>query len=604
MRRTTTLAVTCAAVLVGVLVASDPARGQSLCPVTVPASVLAQIKDPTARSAAQTVSLTPEFIASNGGAAAMIMQLQQQIAETDRWIAQEEANQRQLGPGTTLGVSLGERQRALQMQRDSRTLSIAMIDMLRCHQSSQVAPRSRPPGAVGQDTRSADAAYEAAAILAECGEANSGWKADGTIKNSKGKNAGAYTICAVSVRGTLEPRESGSTALAGGGGTATVEQLVQQQRARQEAARAAAAAVTGTPDSVPFFGTVPGPASSVPGDLRGVVSTDPSGIDRVLDDVLSGSNGAPLSNECQSSVSSNQLSLDATGRQVQLTFTVSNPTSTACMVTFSGQLRNGQSILASLPSRSVSVPPGGINADDVIALSTPVQTTVAACARIEPTKRALLQKRDELTQQRTKVRQFARDSLHSLGKLRRVVGEQDYAEALLHVKSALNGIQLGLAVFGPAAGIAERGAVSAIDAAGTCVSGELVSFSATTASCTGDPGTVDSCVEDVVKNGEVWVMKTAACMATGTAEKLGHAASVMEILDTQLQLGELIERRDRTIAAVEGVVYNLQQFADRLDRLRDSTAIIDATIGPLEALCRSPKIQFTTTDVKSMVIRP
>ncbi len=211
-----------------------------------------------------------------------------------------------------------------------------------------------------------------------------------------------------------------------------------------------------------------------------------------------------------------------------------------------------------------------------------------------------MQRRDGLAQQRTKVREFARDSIISLGKLERVVGLQAWAEALLSVKQVINAGQSLLTYVAPALGIAERGAMSVVEAAGVCVMGELVNFSGgTTASCTGDPAAVDGCVEDVVKNGELWAMKTAACVAEGTAKKLGNAAALMEIVDTQVQLNDVMERRDRTLGVMKDVVDNVQQFADRLDRLRDSTAIIDATIGPLERLCRSPKLAFVTTDVKS-----
>jgi hypothetical protein len=113
------------------------------CPTTLPASLVASVRNPEARAAAQSFRVDAATIAQAGGLATMIAQLKGQIAADQATAAEEERNQRYLtqnGMGNDKRAADGRL--VLELMEDAGRLNTAMLQILECLSRSGAAGAS------------------------------------------------------------------------------------------------------------------------------------------------------------------------------------------------------------------------------------------------------------------------------------------------------------------------------------------------------------------------------------------------------------------------------------------------------------------------------
>jgi hypothetical protein len=78
-----------------------------------------------------------------------------------------------------------------------------------------------------------------------------------------------------------------------------------------------------------------------------------------------------------------------------------------------------------LPSRTMVIPVNGISMSESVKVPIPVETTTAACTAVEPIRRGLLERRDQISEKYRRIQQLGRDTLASRRELERAVGSLD-----------------------------------------------------------------------------------------------------------------------------------------------------------------------------------
>lgn len=299
-------------------------------------------------------------------------------------------------------------------------------------------------------------------------------------------------------------------------------------------------------------------------------------------------------NECDATASFEGLGLNDAGSTLTFTIKLAHSRTTPCTMTFDVVVRAGTVERARVPARTVTVPPDGLMLQESILLVVPVETSTAACDRIEPTRRALLDKRDQLAASRRMAASFADDTLARQRELERSVGLAQAGQAIIGVGALIDGIK---AAGGPQ--------LDAAFTAGECVAGNLAGFvGQAVASCT-DPRNPEACTNAVLEDGSAWAIKTVACAAEGASKSLDRVSAALDMFQAAGKINDLLtleEHRRRVVAAVSDLSGQMGIWRTKLSRMEQETAIVDSTLKPLEALCRSPQLQVTHTTVHSRAL--
>lgn len=115
------------------VVLTTASRAAAQCPTTLPPSLVASVRNPEARAAAQSFRVDAATIAQAGGLPTMIAQLKGQIAADQATAAEEQRNQRYLAQN-----GMGNDKRAadgrlvLELMEDAGRLNTAMLQILEC----------------------------------------------------------------------------------------------------------------------------------------------------------------------------------------------------------------------------------------------------------------------------------------------------------------------------------------------------------------------------------------------------------------------------------------------------------------------------------------
>jgi len=58
--------------------------------------------------------------------------------------------------------------------------------------------------------------------------------------------------------------------------------------------------------------------------------------------------------------------------------------------------------------------------------------------------------------------------------------------------------------------------------------------------------------------------------------------------------------RSKTLEAIDALDHSLNNFVDRLRRIKEDRSFIDEAVRQLDGLCRSPVINLTAVDLKQL----
>ena len=299
---------------------------------------------------------------------------------------------------------------------------------------------------------------------------------------------------------------------------------------------------------------------------------------------------APADDECRPSISFRNVRLSADGAAIGFETSAITASGRACTVSFGLEMRMGSQVVR-LPSRTLLIPATGVTLPESLTLPVPVETTTSACTSVEPMRRAFLDQRDQLAAKYQKIQQLGRDTLANRRELERAVTMRDVGTALLRVSLAVDALKLGLSVVHPAAG-------DALDF-GQCVGVELATYvGKTMVACAGDD--TSGCTSTVLKDGGVWVEKNLACAFKQTFNTVDRLVDAAELYNRTGEIQDSMNARSKTLEVMGQLDDSLNNFVNRLARIREDRSFIDEAVRQLDGLCRSPLIQLTAVDVKPL----